>query len=173
MGLETKTIYHYTNGEAFHSMETGFDYNRMGLYPLRRFAKLSEKGLPEEAHEAVTFALLNPEPESWKKNLKFPKLWDFLLHDICLGRKEIILLTFETIPSDEIFVVDRGIVENYLYGRKKTLKGRSLAYLAYWNSRVPLSGYEENFEVPEVIIKNTIEFSRLKVEWKKSFKDMF
>jgi hypothetical protein len=170
MNLTDRIIgYHYTNPEAYRLMENGDMYDR-GLCPIRRFIKESNN-LPDEAFKGTIQGLLEPEPESWLNNPEFPALWLYLMHDICL-ENNVMLLSFQILPTDKAYIVERAHIERELYremreGRTSTNKEKERAYLKYWKSRVPVFEYKGNYSVPQLTIWSKIEFDRLNIEWIK------
>jgi hypothetical protein len=171
--------YHYTNLEAYKSMQTpgidGWisDFDEFtGLAPSKRFLMLGRgKNLPYEAHNSVIEGVLEPEPLSWTSNPEFPNLWRRLMHDIC-RKDEIVLLSFEFEPTDQAYVVERAHIEKELYRASKnqgkpTTESMNEASKKYWNSRIPVSEYQHNYTVPQLAIWSGIEKERLQVEWKK------
>ena len=92
--------YHYTNEEAFRSIQGGWTYGKTGLLPIGRFAHLGIGGMPSEAHEGIIEGLLEPEPASWTFNPEFPRLWRYLVHDFCISGKDIKLLSFDLTEED-------------------------------------------------------------------------
>jgi len=165
--------YHYTNPRAYSSMEDGYSYGKKGLIPVRRLMNLGRGSynLPEEAHDGIIEALLEPEPESWLHNPEFPGLWWYLMHDL-RKESELVLLSFEIKPKDDAYVVERAHMENELYREgknrgKSTRRTMNLACKKYWESRIPVFEYEDNYKLPQLAIWSTIEFDRLNVEWIK------
>ena len=165
MMVETKNKiigYHYTNPNAYLSMRTkgvdgyitsGFD-DFAGLIPRKRFVHLGDgNGLPDKAHAGIVEGLLEPEPKSWTENPEFPGLWRYLMHDVC-REKEIMFLSFELIPTDLAYVVDRAHVERILYRKSETEKPPTKkrmndAFRKYWESRVPAFEYDGNYSAPQ------------------------
>lgn len=173
--------YHYTNSEAYQSMQTKgvdgcfSDYDDFtGLVPSRRFISLGKgNGLPDEAHDGVIEGLLESEPNSWLKNEEFPHFWRYLMGDVC-RRKEIILLSFELNPEDKAYVVDRAHVERGLYSETKpTKESMNEPFRKYWESRVSVSEYDRSYSAPQLAIWSPIEFDRLKVEWIKPHNEVW
>jgi hypothetical protein len=180
------TVYHYTNNEAYKSMQTkgidgystsGFN-NFTGIIPSRRFISLSRgKDLPDKAYDGVIEGLLEPEPKSWTDNEEFPRFFGYLMHDIC-RREKVILLSFELNKNDEAYIVDRAHVERELYRQSKgkgepTRRSMNAAVKKYWNSRVPALEYNGNYDAPQLAIWSGIELDRLKVEWTKNTNDVW
>lgn len=178
--------YHYTNSRNWRSIQTagvdghitfGFD-EFTGLIPGKRFVPLSRgENLPREAYEGVIEGLLEPEPQSWIDNDKFPALWRCLIHDIC-REDEIMLLSFELDPKDKAYVVDRAEMEKALYikhfqGREATRAEIDEACRRYFESRVSVFNYDSGYEVPQLSIWSGIELDRLKVEWIKGHDEVW
>jgi hypothetical protein len=162
--------YHYTNPVDYRSMRGGRSYGKTGLLPIRRLVPLFEgpRRLSDEAHDGTIQGLLEPEPTSWTKNPKFPKLWQYLMGDIC-RESEVMLLSFEILPTDAAFVLERAHMERELYkpeGRS-TKASKNRAFSRYWRSRVPVSQYDGSYSVPQLTLWSTIAFERLRVEWVK------
>lgn len=176
--LEKIKVYHYTNPKAYKSMKDGSTYGKKGLLSIRRFVKFGQaRNLPEEAYEGTVRGILKPEPKSWTENPKYPNLWRYLIGDL-LSKDESMLLSFDVLKSDKAYMVERAHVENELYKESKG-KGKSTretlheAYKKYWESRIPIFEYDEDFSVPEINIWNTISFDRLKVEWIKPHNEVW
>ena len=145
----------------------GFD-NFSGLIPRKRFIKLGEaNGLPDESHNGVIEGLLEPEPKSWLENKKFPHLWRYLMHDICRNEK-IILLHFELNPNDQAYVVERAHIERRLYHKNPSRELINTSFKKYWESRISVFEYKNNYCLPQLAIWSGIEFERLEIEWEKS-----
>jgi hypothetical protein len=178
MELDKIIAYHYTNEENLRYIYDGTMYGRKGLISIKRFISLGKgHNLPDEAFDGVVQALLEPEPKSWIKNPEFPALWGYLMHDIC-RRDKVILLSFEIMPQDKAYVVERAHVEQELYrefktGKAPTKKQKEKAYSEYWNSRVPVFQYRGNYKLPQLAIWTTIICDRLKIEWVKQTKDIW
>jgi len=177
--LSDKLIgYHYTNEQAYLSMHDGSSYGKNGLIPIKRFVRYScGKNLPKRAHDGVIEALLGPEPKSWIENPEFPNLWGYLMHDIC-KKEKVILLSFEILPTDKAFVVDRAHVERFLYHESKTnskpTKSVEIeAFRNYWKSRIPAFNYEGGYDVSQLAIWSKIGTDRLKVEWMRSSREVW
>jgi len=177
--LSDKIIgYHYTNPQAYRSMETGRRYHKTGLIPVQRFIREQVNGLPYEATDkAVIEGLLEPEPRSWLENPEFPNLWKELMRNIC-RESETMLLSFEINPEDKAYVVERVHVERELYRKAKglgkpTKESINEAFGKYWESRVPVFGYKGCYSAPQLAIWSTIEFDRLKVEWVRQTEEVW
>lgn len=159
--------YHYTNPLAYSFMEDE------GLIPKHKFVRPCEHvhGLSDEAYQFVTEGLLEAEPHSWDRNMEFPLMWKHLMYDIC-RKSEVMLLSFELLPSDEAFVVERGFVERELHKSELDYGLYSEAVRNCWESRVPVHEYDGSYSVPLLTIWSPIEFQRLNVEWVKSKKEV-
>ncbi|MDP3733755.1 MAG: hypothetical protein Q8R37_00870 [Nanoarchaeota archaeon] len=169
---DTVIGYHYSNPQAYKSMQDGTNYRKVGLIPIKRFIRLDYGfGLPDEAHDGVVEGLLEPEPKSWTENPEFPYLWRSLIHDIC-KESEIMLLSFELKQEDKAYIVERAHIDRELYREAKN-QGRSTselmkkAFKQYWESRIPVFEYDGSYSIPQLSIWSKIEFNRLKVEWVK------
>ena len=178
MKLEKIIAYHYTNEEVLNSINNGTMYGKLGLIPIKRFISLGKgHNLPDEAFDGVVQALLEPEPKSWTENSEFPRLWGYLMHDIC-RRDKVILLSFEIMPQDKAYVVERAYIEQELYrefktGKAPTNRQNDNAYLKYWNSRVLVFQYRGNYKLPQLAIWTTITCDRIKIEWVKQTEDIW
>ncbi len=169
--LQNKVMgYHYTNQTAYKSMKTGRDYGKTGLIPIRRFIKNDIGDFPSEAYKGTIQGLLEPEPKSWKENQEFPDLWKYLMNDICRENGVIMLLSFEILPDDKAYVVERAHVERELYKPRENITKKFLegAWQKYWESRVPVFHYRGDYILPQLTIWSSIEFERLKIKWIKS-----
>ena len=164
--------YHYTNNEAYLSMQNGRTYGETGLIPIKRFINLSNgANLPNEAYDGVIEGLLEPEPGSWIENPEYPHIWNYLMHDIC-KRKEVLLISFDIQHSDLAFVVERAHMENEFYKKAKgqgeiTRDSMNKAVRKYWESRVPVQDYQGGYSVPQLTLWSSIEFSRLNLVWRQ------
>ena len=92
------------------------------------------------------------------------------MNDICKENGVIMLLSFEILPKDEAYVVERAHVERELYKPKENTTRKSLedAWQKYWESRVSVFDYKEDYILPQLAIWSRVEFERLKTEWIKS-----
>lgn len=149
-------------------MKTGRTYGQKGLIPIKRFVSLGEgRDLPYKAHDGTIQGLLEPEPQSWTANTEFPNLWRYLMGDV-LREPEVILLSFEMLPTDEAYVVERAHVERELYSKSEPTRQRmDAAFRKYWKSRVTVPDYDGSYSIPQLTIWSPIEFERLNIEWKK------
>ncbi len=96
------------------------------------------------------------------------------MHDIFREDKTM-LLSFEILPSDKAYVVERAHVEKVLYQPKEsvTRKMFNKAFNDYWNSRVPVYSYKGKYIIPQLSIWSPIEVERLEMEWVKSSDDLW
>jgi hypothetical protein len=179
-------VYHYTNDLAYRSMQTkgidgfltdNFDEFR-GIIPSRRFIRFGRgSNLPKEAYDGVIEGLTEPEPNCWLNNPEFPQLWNYLMHDVC-REKKVLLLSFELLPSDSAFIVDRANIERELYREgkglgKSTKQTMDLACKNYFDSRISALNYLGGYDLPQLAIWSGIEFERLKVEWTRDTKEVW
>jgi hypothetical protein len=183
-------LYHYTNDRCLKRMmdgtRDGYLYEPMrkrmvtgrdaaGLWPIRRFLPVGvADGMPREAFDSWTFALLEATPATHAENQEFPGLWDLMLGYFTAScyrddGKEIVLLSFDARRNDRAFVIDKAPLERLLYHlRGETLgqerrREKSSAYRAVWSTKTPLFAYNGGFSVPEVIIGRPIAPERLAV----------
>ena len=168
--------FHYTNPHAYRSMETGRMYGHRALLPIRRFVSFGGgRDLPEEAYQGTVQCLLEPEPSSWIDNPEFPVTWEYFMNDVLLKDDQVMLLCFDISPSDTAYVVDRAYIERLLYQQEMDVDKEAThkATRKYWESRIPIFDYRDEHTLPQLIIWNPIEFSRLHVEWKKPSKSFW
>lgn len=165
--------YHYTNPESYFSMKTGHHYGQKGLIPIKRFVKLGIGGprFPKKGYDGIIEGLLEPEPISWTNNLDYPFMFGYLMHDIC-RRKEVMLLSFDILESDDAYIVDRSKFEDVLYMESKGLgkptdKDFASASRKFYYSRKKALEYNGNYKAPQFAIWTPIEFERLNIEWIK------
>jgi len=93
---------------------------------------------------------------AWSSDARTMAEFDVLARDI--GR-EIAILEFDLLPTDEAYVIDRSHVSDYQFGLSGDKRG---ALTRYIESRVSAQSYNGNFRMPELIIKNPIELRRIR-----------
>ncbi|MBI2207953.1 hypothetical protein HYU50_00495 [Candidatus Woesearchaeota archaeon] len=118
--------------------------------------------LPPFAGDKAIFALNGAELDKWKNHEYFPDMWEiFLRFAAGTGRNGLVGLHFDVLPQDEAYVLDWAPVEWDLSCYGSVLPNTWLEYL---HSRVPIVAYNENFELPEIVILNPISRDRIKLE---------
>jgi hypothetical protein len=190
--MDTAKIFHYTNGKAWKGMQYGYkDYlvpvpnsdeminseDVRGLYPTGRCIALGNSLIPypDKAYESVNRALLEPIPDDWIHNDEFQNIWVRLMGDIMREKTVILLEVTVNFEDDDVWVLDRGHVEHFLYQNARY--NRKEAFTLFWNSRVPLKFYlthqnELGFRLPVVVIFSIIPVKRLRVIWEKTLDEM-
>jgi len=147
-------------------------YGEMGfLNPKNDLAKgLKDPRFPDWAYDKYNFAFLNEVvPEFWKANTEFHGVWERLMREIVGGDSLIQVLKFDIVPKDNAHVVDWGHMErvrdeiyrlgNFIATEIDMARIRE-AFLRYLQSRVPISEYHGQHDLPEVIIKDPISLER-------------
>jgi len=172
--------YHYTTLLDYESMQNGRTYRKKGLLPIGRFINLGEGNcLPKDAHEGCISCLLEPEPQSWVNNKQFPYTWISLMSHLCLKDNslspelsKLVLLSFEILCQDNAYVVERAHIEKWR-AKNQTKKQEKESYTNYWNSRVSVSEYKGNYNLPELAIFSYIPIDRLKLESEKPISEVW
>lgn len=154
-------VYHYTSPKDWGDIQRGSwkSHDNPGLGANFRVGKIDDKAWKTLA----IFALLEPVPQNWIHNSKFPDTWSRLKAD--MGK---MLLEIEVEEGDpNVFVIDRGEVEKFRTDKKKE-QNRRLAEGNYIGSKVPLLDYLKNidkypFALPEVIITDHVPLARISI----------
>lgn len=169
-------IYHYTSLDHWPGIKHGSWKSRdiPGLGPNLRVCKNYFED--EKARDGAVFGLLEPEPDSWKRNTDFPVAWHALMRNA--GR---LLLAYETTDEliDNSYLIDWSRMERLLGGHKDDLgkqpdreiaqDDRCAAEKSYWASRIPLAEYIDNPDIlagialPEVITMCHIPFEQIEI----------
>ena len=132
-------IYHYADIEIWRKIinEPHHHHRQTGLKRKKRI-----KGSTTNA----IFAFLEPVPENWKNNQHFQDILEHLKGDM----GELLLEIDVNLENDNIFVIDRGHVEGFLYDvNRKNIPNKYLhdsrkeADRAYLASKIPLKEYLE------------------------------
>ncbi|MFA6076793.1 MAG: hypothetical protein WC735_01815 [Candidatus Paceibacterota bacterium] len=161
-------VYHYTSLDNWALIKKGSwkSRDKSGLGAIRRVGQVHEDALDTGA----VFALLEPVPKNWTHNTQFPDIWFHLTRDI--GR---MLLEIQVDESDKnVFVVDRGEIEKFLYkigsegGGKEIYNERKIAEGKYIGSKVPIAEYLRHperypFVLPEVIFTDDIPIEKISI----------
>jgi hypothetical protein len=121
------------------------------------------------------FALLSPLPSSWVNNPHFKGIWNYLKRNI-----GSLLYEIDTDPEhDQVFVVDRGHVEGYLYRHllntpeRYCYSDKRSAERQYMLSKTPLKDYlqkqtEFNYSLPDVIFPENVPLDRVSISTQQS-----
>ncbi len=164
-------VFHYTTPDNCKSIIYG-GHEESGLIPARRLVSFGdlENIADQKIYDGVSHALLEAEPNSWMKNPKFPNAWKNLMEGIGLARRgqaleNYALLKIHLTPLDTADVVDRKYLEPLLNMKADDITDelRQESWKQYWQSKVPLFEYNGNFEIPAVLIWNTITPDKIEV----------
>lgn len=164
--------YHYTSKRNLASIL------EQGLIPKRTLdiVNCTWGQIPEFAFRRYSFNFLDEkEPESWI-NSRYSYLWDMLRSNIIAKTsqdefeflpftefenrlKEMIIISFPILPTDDAHITNWGVCE------RDREEGMNLGTnKMYADSRIPIHKYKGQYELPELIVANTIEPSRIKIE---------
>ena len=121
--IEQRIAYHYTRREQWDIMNHGrkecmyykpgtrktFKSSKVrGLWPRDEFIPSYIKNFPREAHCPVTYALTEPEPQSWiSKGDAWPYLMQYLTDQV---DQRLVLLKIHLLPTDRALVVDAALL---------------------------------------------------------------
>lgn len=161
-------IYHYARIEDWEGIKNGSHKSGRipGLAANRRVGRENK----EAWSTGAVFGLLDPLPKEWSENKDFHLTWDTLRHDIG-GR---VLLEIQVDDDSNVFVIDRALLEGYLYADKTNIPAKYLfsdrneAEGAYIKSKIPLHEYLQNkdaynYSLPEVILTENVPFEKIKI----------
>lgn len=160
-------IYHYASVRDWEDIKKENSRTKQpGLSPRRRLGRIHNK-----AYAAVAvFALLEATPKNWTHNNKFPDIWSQLKKDI--GK---MLLEIEIDENDpNIFVIDRGEMEAFLYENNSVLSEeekdakRERAEGQYIETKIPLAEYLKHpdrypYVLPEVIFTKGVPIDKITI----------
>lgn len=173
-GLDTSTgntAYHYTSKEELPGIL------RYGLIPSRTLETSKDSGgLPDFAYDKYTFGFLDEsKPTKWADNPEFPDVFEqlmgnigsvlglhFMFRDFMLDdhmANDLVRVSFPILQSDQAYLVDWAKCERH---RKTGIPHH--ANRDYALSRVPLSEYQDQHDLPELIIANPIPAHRLRID---------
>ncbi len=156
-------VYHYISLKDWKNVKNGSwqSADKPGL-SMNRIGRVNK----EASETAAIFALLDPMPNEWVDNKKYPDIWGYLKRDVGSLLLEI------NIKEDDlnIYVIDRGYMENFLYkeGANDDNEGREIAENNYVKSKIRLSEYLKNkdklkFILPEIIFTEKIPFEKISI----------
>ena len=161
-------VYHYASVRDWKDIKKGSyrSNDQPGLGASRRVGQDDM----DAWNTAAVFCFLDPIPPEWVGNEHFKLTWDAIKHDIG-GR---MLLEIDVDEKDQVFVIDRGLAEGFLYEDKKDIPGQYIfptrreGESAYLKSKVPLKEYlerrkEYNYTLPEVIITGHVPLEKIKI----------
>ncbi len=169
--------YHYTSKKSLPEILES------GLRPLKDLEITRDHcNLPDFAYEKYIFSFLDdPKPYKWIANPEFPDVFEklmgnigpdlfvpFMFRHLMLDqhmKANLARVDFPVLSSDEAYVVDWAECE-----RSRGLDVPMKNNISYALSRVPLSEYEGQHILPELIIANCIPADRLRVN-KQPFKE--
>lgn len=166
--LTRHTAHHYTSKDELSSILT------YGLIPSRTLeASKDSAGLPHFAYDKYLFSFLDePKPKKWTENPEFPDVFEqlmgnigsvlglhFMFSDFMLAdhvANDLVRVSFPILHTDQAYVVDWAKCERH---RKTGISHH--ANRNYALSRVPLSQYQDQHDLPELIVANPIPANRL------------
>jgi hypothetical protein len=164
------TAYHYTPSRNWRMAQTHRYGDGFLLGHTNLVGGMDNHDFPDWAKKGYIFAFLNePTPESWKNNTEFPYIWKKVMSHASKNSPEVSLLKFEITEEDDTFVMDWGCVERQtgellllpLTPSKEYLARSKDTYLGYLQSRVPVSEYQGQHSLPELVIGNPISLDRI------------
>ena len=162
-------LYHYSHLKDQIGIQEG-SWKSSGKPGLGATLRLGTTYPPARDFSAV-FCHLSPLPKSWISNSEFPGIWQHFRSDMGTVLLEIYV---DENKDSEIFVVDRGHVEGFLFINKERVPQRYLhqtreeAEKAYFDSRIPLRDYlaksgEIGFSLPEVVIEHDVPLEQIRI----------
>lgn len=126
-----------------------FDYNYASEFPPAFFR---EKG-------PYSFAFINsPNPPEWQK---YPDIYNEMIFRRI--KDDPVLLSFNVYPNDNPSVLELGHLIRGIEDRERNITSDK-NHVAYFDSAVPLKDYRGNFLLPELILPDYIELSRIRRE---------
>jgi len=162
-------IYHYTRIDKWDDIKRGSWKSREkpGLGASRRLGRTDL----EAWETAGVFGLLEPIPPKWTQSEHFKNIWGHLKGNI----GELLLeIEVDADKDSDVFVLDRGHVEGFLYEDKKGIPDKYIhdkrgeAERAYMESKIPIKDYlskqnELDYSLPEIIITKDTPFEKLNI----------
>ncbi len=193
--LDRTVMYHFTNRAGWKGTQEGnSDYIYMdprtnkyvdgkdirGLWPSRRLISwgIESALVPDEATKPAIFGLPEEKPASWVQYQDGPNVFDYLM-SCCGGRSyrgeenDLVLLRVDLKPEDNPFVVDylhlRHLARDFEAETNPQRKQKILAEgnQRYWESRIPLADYKNDFVLPEIVVWTPIPQERVHFVWEK------
>ena len=170
--------YHYISALNWYNIRTAEANGDKFLHGHRDLVANSDNlDIPDWARQKFIFAFLNePAPHSWTNNAYYPYVWEKLMKHISPKGKGVKLLRFNLTEQDDSFMLDRSYMEEIanLGTRVRIPKLLTvtitsymddekirIARLRYVQSRVPVSEYEGQHSLPELVIGNPISLERI------------
>ncbi len=166
------TAYHYTSDSNWCFTQAGYFGDGKHLQPYRNITGgIKTHDFPNWAYDDYIFAFLNESiPESWKNNEEFPDIWERIMRHVAHADFLVRLLKFEVTTKDEVYIMDWSHMErvrpeltrmgNFM-ASKDDISKIKLAIPKYLQSRVPVTEYNGEHNLPELIIKNPIPLERI------------
>lgn len=162
-------VFHYADHLKWRDIKKGSwrSNYKPGLGAILRLG--SDDG--EAWDTTAVFALLEPKPECWTSNPYFKNIWNYLRKNI---GKLLLEIDIDSVKDSNVFVVDRGHPEGFLYGDKSGIpakylhKSRQDAERQYVLGKIPLHEYLEqrqelDFALPEVIITDDVPLEKISI----------
>ncbi|KKT69342.1 MAG: hypothetical protein UX09_C0025G0004 [Candidatus Uhrbacteria bacterium GW2011_GWE2_45_35] len=162
-------VYHYAHLRKWQDIQKGSwkTDNRPGLSAGRRVGQRDKEAWKTMA----VFAFLEPLPDSWVNNTCFKGVW----MDRFRSNIGSLLLELDVdLEGGEIFVVDNGHMEGFIYQKETGIPKKYLhrsneeAERAYMESKISLKDYLEKAEdlgysMPEIIILKDVPMERIRI----------
>ncbi|OGH10812.1 MAG: hypothetical protein A3B38_03875 [Candidatus Levybacteria bacterium RIFCSPLOWO2_01_FULL_36_13] len=161
-------VYHYSQIDKWNEIVRGSyrSSDQPGLGACRRMGHSDQ----EAWETSAVFALLDPTPKSWTQNSYFKDIWQWLKWDI----GDLLLEIAVDLETDNVFVVDRGHVEGFLYQDKTDIperflhSTRKLAERKMMESRISLKDFlakeeELQYALPEVIFPQHVPLDKIRI----------
>lgn len=180
-------MYHYTSDICWDAMH--YD-GQKGLLPLRPLISHEyAPPLPKDAVQSTLFGLTQEIPSSWLtyQNKAGRNVFETLLRECALRGDDmagfceiadcelnLVLLKVTLLPSDQPCLTDFIHISQAVnnIGKHTSTSQREQHLIAgataYWNSRVPLLEYNNNYTLPEVICHKKIPLDRIEYIWQKT-----
>lgn len=197
VNIDKVVMYHYCNRKAWKAVNQGHknyilkdpktgEYfegkDFQGLWPNWRLVETGPGSelVPAEATRPGLFGFPEATPRSWiEYQEKNTNVFDYLMS--CCADKEyddektsLILLEVDLLAEDGPFVIDyvhvRQMAKDFNVKQDSEAKRRIWAegMKRYWESRVPLADYKNNFILPEVVTFAPVPKERIHFLWEKN-----
>ncbi len=180
-------MYHYTSDICWDAMHLR---GQEGLLPFRPLIQREYAlTLPRQALRSTLFGLPTEIPPSWRtyQNKKRQNVFEILLRQSALrgddmagfceisdSELNLVLLKATLLPSDQPHIIDfNHISQAFNHIDQNTSPSQRTEHLiaaatAYWNSRIPLTNYQHNYTLPEILLHNPIPLERIEIVWEKT-----